>query len=141
MCSDVYVFWWCLSIFDADYYTFTWCLFCVYYWWMVPQTYSEYLRDVSYLLWSYFEPKYYWRLEFWHVYFGTSVRKSDVEPPGSWQLVFGTPGSWLILGLVSTCLWLILILFLSGISSDYFVVNIILVDVFKGGLEYCKINF
>ena len=56
---------------------------------------------------SYVELTGYWRLEFWNLSFGTSVRQSDVETPGSWRLDFGTPGSWLMSGLVSTIIWLI----------------------------------
>ena len=41
------------------------------------------------------------------VFFGTSVSQSGVEPPGSRWTDFGTPGSRIMLGLVSTSPWLI----------------------------------
>ena len=53
------------------------------------------------------EPTGSWRLDFWNVSFGTSVRQSDVEPLGSWQFNFGTLGSLLMPGLVSTSIWVI----------------------------------
>ena len=56
---------------------------------------------------SYVELMGYWRLDFVHVSFGTSFRKSEVNPPGSWWLDFGLPGSWLMLGIFSPIPWLI----------------------------------
>ena len=49
---------------------------------------------------SYIEPTSYWGLGFGHVSFSMNLIHSDGEPTGSWQLDFGPPGSWLILGIV-----------------------------------------
>ena len=58
--------------------------------------------------WSDFQPPGSWWLDFWNFSFGTSVRQSDVEPPVPWRLDFGTLVSWLIKGLVSPSLRLII---------------------------------
>ena len=53
------------------------------------------------------EPTGSWRLDFGHISFGTIVRQSNVEPLGSWWLDFGPPGSWIMSVIVSPSTWLV----------------------------------
>ena len=48
-------------------------------------------------------------LDFGSIYFGTSARQSDVEPPRSWRSEFGPTGSLIMLGLVSPSPWFIML--------------------------------